>query len=177
MRLLSEDLIEILNQRGIYFLFQACRVPRQGLIGLNWITSVDLDLGGALAVEWQVFRSALISSGIQLLQRPDELKWLGGDCSGRITVKNAYEAIEKKKHAYLIGGWRKTLWTWDCPLKIKLFTWLLVENKLLLWDNLQRRGFEGPSYCSLCKKDSESTFHLFVGCPFTSVVWERVKIP
>jgi hypothetical protein len=107
------------------------------LIRLNWITSVDLELGGAPAVEWQVFRSALISSGIQLLQRPDELKWLGGDFLGMIIVKNVYEAIEKNKHVYLIGGWRKTLWSWDCPLKIKLFTWLVVENKILSWDNLQ----------------------------------------
>jgi hypothetical protein len=28
----------------------------------------------------------------------------------------------------------------------------------------------------LCKKDSETVFHLFVGCPFSNVVWEREKI-
>jgi hypothetical protein len=67
-----------------------------------------------------------------LLLRPDELKWTGGDSSGRISVKNAYEAIEKKKHVFMIGGWRKSLWSWDCPLKLKLFTWLVVENKVLI---------------------------------------------
>jgi hypothetical protein len=53
--LLSEDLILALNQRGVYFLYQANRAPRPGMIGPNWITSVELELEGALAVEWQVF--------------------------------------------------------------------------------------------------------------------------
>jgi hypothetical protein len=73
----------------------------------------------------------------------------------------------------MIGGWRKSLWTLDFPLKLNFFTWLVAENKVLSWDNLQRRGFEGPRYCSLCKKDSETMFHLFVGCPFACAFWER----
>jgi hypothetical protein len=150
-------------------------VPRSGIIGSNWVTSEELELVGALAEEWQAYRRAIISSGIQLQIRPDVLKWIGGDTSGRITVKNAYEAVEKKKYAFLIGGWRKALWSWDCPLKLKLFSWLLVENKVLTWDNLQRRGFEGPSHCSMCKKESESVYHLFVDCPFSNDVWNRVK--
>ena len=49
-----------------------------------------------------------------------------------------------------------------------------MENKLLLWNNLQRRGFECPSLYSLCMNDSESNMHLFVGCDFTCGVWVRV---
>jgi hypothetical protein len=46
----------------------------------------------------------------------------GGDESRVLIVKNAYEAVEKNKWGYVIGGWRKALWTWTCPLKIRLFT-------------------------------------------------------
>jgi hypothetical protein len=49
----------------------------------------------------------------------------------KISVKNVYVAMEKKKWNFVIGGWRKSMWSWDCPLKIKLFTWLVAENKIL----------------------------------------------
>jgi hypothetical protein len=87
--ILSDDLIHVLNQRGVHFLYQARSLPRLGLFGHNWLTCSDLNIGGTLAAEWQDYRKLLISSGIQLTQRPDELNWLGGDRSGRITVKNA----------------------------------------------------------------------------------------
>jgi hypothetical protein len=81
------------------------------MIGPNWITSDELELEGVLAVEWKVYRRAIISSGIQLHLRLDELKWIGGDTSSRISVKNSYEVVEKKKYVYMIGGWRKALWS------------------------------------------------------------------
>jgi len=52
-------------------------------------------------------------------------------------VKNIYEAIENKKQNKEIGGWRKALWSWEVPLKLKLFNWLMIENKLLTWEILQ----------------------------------------
>ena len=71
-----------------------------------------------------------------------------------------------------IGGWRQAIWKWDIQLKIKLFIWLAAKNKILTWDNLQQRGWEGPSRCHLCKKDSKNITHLFIHCPFTKSVWE-----
>jgi hypothetical protein len=68
---------------------------------------------------------------------------MGGYTSGRISVKNRYEAIENKNHGVVIGGWRKSLWSWECPIKINLFIWLMVENKILTWEILQCRGFLG----------------------------------
>jgi hypothetical protein len=98
----------------------------------------------------------LIGSGVQLLDRPDELKWTGGDNSGQLTVKNVYNALATKLWKKTIGGWRKKLWSWDCPQKIKLFVWLAVENKILTWKNLQKRGWVGPGICHLCKSKRET---------------------
>jgi hypothetical protein len=103
------------------------------------------------------------------------VKWTGGDNSGILTVKNVYSAIATKLWKNTIGGWRKKLWLWDCALKIKLFVWLSVENKILTWNNLQRKGWTGPSYCHLCKSNRESVKHLLVNCPFTIEVWVRIK--
>jgi hypothetical protein len=62
-------------------------------------------------------------------------------------LKMFMRPLKTKNKIMVIGGWRKSLWSWDCPLKLKLFTWLVAENKILTWENMQRRGFEGPGYC------------------------------
>jgi hypothetical protein len=114
-------------------------------------------------------------SGISISDRHDELRWTGGDCSGLITTKNVYNALATELWKNKIGGWRRNLWGWDCPQKIKLFSWLLIEDKLLTWNNLQKRGWYGPGFCHLCKGNEESGIHLFVHCPFTRTVWKKIK--
>jgi hypothetical protein len=160
----------------VYYLFQAQAEAQVGRITSNWLTSVDLELFRHLKEEWHAYRCALINNGVILQEKPDSLKWTGGDLSGQVTVKNVYLASEKLKWNYKIGGWRKALWSWDCPLKIKLFIWLLVENKILTWEILQRRGFTGPSICKLCLKNVESTQHLFMECAFTMEVWNKLRM-
>ena len=78
-----------------------------------------------------MYRRNLIGSGVHLLDKLDELNWMGGDNSGQFSVKNVYNALASKLWKFKIGGSRKKLWSWDCPLKIKLFAWLVVENKIL----------------------------------------------
>jgi hypothetical protein len=51
----------------------------------------------------------------------------------------------------------------------------MVENKILSWENLQRRGFNGPGICTLCKMQTETTHHLFMECAFTVEVWRIIN--
>jgi len=92
------------------------------MVGTNWYSGDDLGLVGDLALEWDTFHYPLINNDIQLTKKHDQIIWMGGDESSILTVKNAYEAMEKKKWVFVIGGWRKALWSWTCPLKIHLFT-------------------------------------------------------
>jgi hypothetical protein len=85
-------------------------------------------------------------------------------------VRNIYLEVENCKWIYKYGGWCKAMWDWDCSLKIKLFFWLMMENKILSWETLQRRGFIGPGVCKLCMKSTKSTQHLFLECAFTQEV-------
>jgi hypothetical protein len=71
-------------------------------------------------------------------------------------------------------GWGQALWKWDLQLKIKCFIWLVAENKILTWENLIIRGWEGPSLYYLCLQEVESTNHLFIHCAFSKTVWERL---
>ena len=43
----------------------------------------------------------------------------------------------------------------------------MARGKVLTWDQLQRRGFHGPSRCVLCERNEEDNFHLFLACPFS----------
>jgi len=79
-----------------------------------------------LAVEWDYYRQSLIELGISLGEKMDELIWVGGDNSGNISIKNIYEALLNSLWKTKLIGWRRNLWKWECPLKIKLFVWLLV---------------------------------------------------
>jgi hypothetical protein len=94
--ILSDELIQAINQRGVYYLYQAKCEPRAGMVCSNWLTGEEMELEGSLYAEWKSFRCALINSGVLLQDRPDALKWTGEDLSGKISVKNVYMAMEKR---------------------------------------------------------------------------------
>lgn len=43
------------------------------------------------------------------------------------------------------------------------------------WKYLQRRCFNGPGWCPLCKLALESTTHLFLDCPFSKTTWVEAQ--
>jgi hypothetical protein len=88
-------------------------------------------------------------------------------------VKNIYTAIQSQHISAVEEPWIKQLWNWKVPLKLKLFSWLAGKERILTWDALRRRGWEGPGYCSLCKRAPEDLNHLLIHCPFTTEVWYR----
>jgi len=149
--ILTAELITCLNSKNVYFLFQASCAPMQGSICPNWLVSTELGLEGDYASTWDRYRASLIRDGISIFDRQDELRWTGGDSYGMITTKNVYNALASKLWKNKIRGWRRNLWGWDFPQKIKLFAWLLIEDKLLTWNNLQKRGWVGPRFCHLSK--------------------------
>ena len=55
-------------------------------------------------------------------------------------------------------------------MKIWCFIWLALVNKILTWDNLQKRGSIGPGICALCGLGEDSVQHLFYSC----YVWKSV---
>jgi hypothetical protein len=60
--------------------------------------------------------------------------------------------------------------------KITLFLWLVLHSSILTWDNLLKRGFTGPSICTLCGGAEETLNHLLNTCPYTAQVWDQVAI-
>jgi hypothetical protein len=133
----------------LVYLYQALGESRPGFLSDHWKTSEEIGLSGNLAVEWDAYCRELSGVGVQLQNQEDALIWTGGDRSGCLNVKNIYLALAKKKWLNVIGGWRRHMWKWDMAQKIKLFIWLSIENKILTWDTLQRKGWQGPNHLSL----------------------------
>jgi hypothetical protein len=73
------------------------------------------------------------------------------------------------------------LWIWKsrCTMKIKVFAWLLLSDRLNTKDMLQRRHWHvTDNYdCVLCSNgDREDRDHLFFNCNFSSRIWNYLQI-
>jgi hypothetical protein len=91
-----------------------------------------------------------------------------------LTTKNVYTALLSSQNLQVATGWCKNFWFWNIQMKIKLFFWLVAENKVLTWKILQQKGWQGPRQCYLCKEANEDTNHLFINCAFTKSVWHQI---
>jgi hypothetical protein len=50
----------------------------------------------------------------------------------------------------------------------------MLEQKILTWEILIKRGIIGPSRCALCGEAEETLNHLFVDCNFTKDIWHSI---
>jgi hypothetical protein len=150
---LSPQLINALRQKQVWVLAQAWSARDQDSLQDTWINSNALELTGNLALEWEQYTKALKAAGVKLSGNEDEIIWIGGDASGVLSAKNVYLALLSIQNLQVIKGWLLHMWKWNIQEKVKLFLWLAVNNKILTWNILQRRGWNGPGRCSLCKMD------------------------
>ena len=58
--------------------------------------------------------------------------------------------------------------------KIDLFIWTLLHGRILIGENMERRGIAGPFRCPLCATAGETITHLFLQCPYAKSMWEDV---
>ena len=63
-------------------------------------------------------------------------------------------------------------WHRHIPTKILLFGLLVWKRRVLTWDALMHRGFQGPGWCILCRNHEESVDHLFFTCSVDVQIWK-----
>ena len=101
----------------------------------------------------------------------DILRW-GYRTKGTFSTSEAY---------YLIGNfpnpadplWSK-IWSFGSWPKIAHFLWLVGHQRILTWDKLRRRKFQGPSICLNCRQSEDTLQHLLNNCPLAQKIWEKV---
>jgi zinc-binding in reverse transcriptase len=71
--------------------------------------------------------------------------------------------------------WPTIPWRLTIPPKVKLFLWLLLQDKLLTNENLVKRNWPGGSKCMLCDVTLlETSCHLFFSCSYSQRVWADI---
>jgi hypothetical protein len=89
---------------------------------------------------------------------------------GKDSVQSLYVIIND-------GGWDryKPLWCgkYMSPLRIHIFLWLLINNKILTGDNLAKRRKVDDGTCLFCN-ETETIVHLFFKCCVACCWWKIV---
>lgn len=66
------------------------------------------------------------------------------------------------------------MWIHQLIPKINFFWWTSIHGKILTIDNLVKRGFQFPNWCTLCRREEETIYHLFIHYHFDAQVWKNV---
>lgn len=69
------------------------------------------------------------------------------------------------------------VWHHQVPLKISIFAWRLIRDRLPTRANLAARGILqlDTAWCGAGCGMIETADHLFLSCPFFAVLWEQVR--
>jgi hypothetical protein len=78
-----------------------------------------------------------ICSQTHLKDEPGRVQWLLTR-SGTFSVKSMYSFLVAKKVIFPY----KVMWTLKLPLRIKVFCWLVIKNRILTKENLKKGGMD-----------------------------------
>jgi hypothetical protein len=172
--LLPNLMVRYLNSLGIHTLDQ-CLGSRSVFGGsVVWISAQTLGLSGFWSICWDAYIDGLHREGICLGSAVDSIVWTGHP-SGSVSTNALYSMIFNVINVVPAPWWSEKIWNWNLPVKLKCFMWLCLNKKILTWDTLRKRGWQGPGVCCLCKSDEEFVEHLFVHCPFTKNIWHMLR--
>eukprot|EP00253_Pinus_taeda_P002612 PITA_02612 len=103
----------------------------------------------------------------------DILRW-GRSMKGTFTVKEAYYLTTKQEREDGAMDWR-IIWEGKWWPKITIFAWLVSKGRILTWDKIQKRGYYGPSRCSLCSREEENQEHILNKCLYAGNLSEKIR--
>ena len=124
--------------------------------------------------EYQQLREIIHSLQVHDEQK-DQWTYIWG--SSKYTSKKMYNLPYK-----FIQPPKPFIWIWDskCANKLKVFSWLMLVDRLNTRNILRRKkhNIQGNDYsCAICTQQQEETaFHLFFDCIFSRQCWHRLGI-
>ena len=67
-------------------------------------------------------------------------------------------------------------WNLEGPLKTIIFLWLYVSNKILTWNNSQKKNWNGSSKCVVCKDNNKLVDYLLHHISLINLYVERSTV-
>ena len=105
---------------------------------------------------------------------PDAWIWSGQNFTVRAVYLRLRERADSEDPLFL-RLWRR-VWKSRIPLKIRIFVWLLLRQRLMTRSFQQRMAPDSSGDCALCGATMEDCEHLFVLCPISQAVWWSVSV-
>nr|GEV22513.1 RNA-directed DNA polymerase, eukaryota, reverse transcriptase zinc-binding domain protein [Tanacetum cinerariifolium] len=126
------------------------------------------------------FELVQLLTSVTLSSASDRWSWtLHG--LGVLCVKSAREEIDK--HVLVIASLH-TIWSKVLPIKLNIFWWCMLLDRLPTMSNLYNRGIDIPCVlCPNCKAGIESRNHLFFSCSMSLDLvrlfghWWNIHVP
>jgi len=96
--------------------------------------------------------------------------------SAGYTVHSAYQLLITQDNSQVEGA-DALVWHKHVPLKVSIFAWRLVKNRLPTRPNLVHRGIlsDMDAGCLLGCGAIETSQHLFISCGFCGTLWFKVQ--
>lgn len=144
------------------------RYVDDALTNNNWIQDLNHRVGFTVnhflqyaTLRWQISQIERDES------QDDHIIWnLTAD--GQYTASSAYRA-------QFIGCTRNprlnAIWKAWAPPKCKIFTWLILQNRVWTSDRLAKRNWDHSDACLLCRQTMETALHLLSDCRYTRQIW------
>lgn len=155
-------------------LFEICDKPKCTVAdcwaGDGWRIGFRRALGESELKEWERLMECLDDKQILEVDTEDVFFW-AYEKSGIYSTRSMYRNIMFRG----VNNHRmRKLWKSKLPMKIKVFMWLLIQDKLQTGVNLKKKKWKGDMNCCLCGKP-ENADHLFFNCILAKTVWTCFK--
>lgn len=112
------------------------------------------------------------SRSINIRLGEEILRWNTSE-KGKYNSKDGYLVLTKKNQVapYLPLN---LCWNKVCLPKTRIFTWFIVQGRVLIANRFKKIGYNGPSWFPLCKQEEEDGDHLFLNCSFVQSCWHQL---
>jgi hypothetical protein len=109
------------------------------------------------------------------VQSPDVWQWQPDPDAG-YSVRGAYQLLTFQD-SFTLGEAGDLVWYKQVPLKVSIFAWRLLRDRLPTKANLVARGIITPEvhFCVSGCGDIESAQHLFLSCSTFGSLWALVR--
>ena len=138
----------------------------------QWVRDLRPDMPPPALAQFLQAWALLLDANTQLHPgTTDSITWtLTAD--GNYSAKSAY-LVQFAGRQY--APMTVAIWDTWMPPKIRIFSWLLHQNRLWCADRLQRRGWANEYFCPLCVRNLETATHLFFECHFACRIWSLLS--
>jgi len=130
----------------------------------QWFLEFRRQLNGILWEEWS--NLMLLLDEVSLSDGRDEVFW-ALERSQQYSAKSLYNLMT-------FGGVQDVqmmlIWKCNIPLKVKIFLWMAIHDRIQCGVQLKKKKWSGPEECFSCDR-LETSDHILFQCPIAVFLW------